>query len=321
MNGTELLEISGLTVRYPDAKTPTLRNVDLTLRKGEITCVIGESGCGKSTLFHSILQLPGRVSVMKGSVCFEGRDLSHMSAKELRSVHGNGIGAVFQEPGASLNPIRKIHVQFYEGLKAHGRISRQESRDKAAELLGDMEFPDPQRILDSCPAQLSGGMNQRVAIALAMAPDPKVLLCDEATSALDVTVQAQIVDRMLAVRDHYHTCILMITHNMGVVAKMADYVAVMYGGRIVEYGPREIVLSKPAHPYTRALLEAIPKLNGEAPKGIPGKRPDVFQEFGCSFEPRCPYASEKCRGGQQEPVKRYVGENHWTLCVEENANG
>ena len=303
-------------MRYPDAENLTLRDVDLTLKSGTVTCVIGESGCGKSTLFHAIMQLPGRVKITKGSVAFRGRNLTDLSKQELREVRGKGIGVVFQEPGASLDPVRKISVQFYEAMRAHDIfIKKREAREHSAVILRNMEFHDPDRILDSCPAQLSGGMNQRVAIALAMALKPDVLLCDEPTSALDVTVQAQIVEELLNLRDLYHTCILMITHNMGIVAKMADRVAVLYGGRMMEYGPKYNVLHNPAHPYTKALLDAIPKLDGTPPKGIPGSRPDVLTEKGCAFAPRCSAADKNCESCVQE--KHMVGTEHWTLCPKE----
>ena len=316
MEAEKLLEISSLSVRYPGAKTSTLRDVELTLRAGEITCVIGESGCGKSTLFHAVMQLPGRVEITEGSVCFRGEDLRDLSKQRLRELRGKRIGVVFQEPGASLDPIRKIRAQFYEALHAHdGSVTKAQAAEKAAAILKTLEFPDPDRILNSCPAQLSGGMNQRVAIALAMAPEPDVLLCDEPTSALDVTVQAQIVDELLRLRDTFGTCILLITHNMGVVAKMADRVAVMYGGRIVEYGPKDDVLYASSHPYTKALMEAIPKLNGQAPRGIPGKRPDVFPETGCAFAPRCPQSCRECETCGM--IRHFVHEEHWTLCPGE----
>ena len=320
MERETLLEVRDLTVRYPGAERPTLRDVALTLHPGQITCVIGESGCGKSTLFHAIMQLPGRVEITEGSVSFRGQDLRAMTKQQLRELRGNGIGVVFQEPGASLDPIRRIHVQFYEAMRAHSRrVTKQAAREKAAELLRSMEFPDPDRILASCPAQLSGGMNQRVAIALAMALEPDILLCDEPTSALDVTVQAQIVDELLRLRDEYRTCIMLITHNMGVVSKMADRVAVMYGGRIVEYGPKADVLHHPAHPYTRALLEAIPTLDGQPPRGIPGKRPDVFPAAGCAFAPRCACASPDC--GTCAMEKHLIREAHWTLCPKGVTDG
>ena len=312
----KLLEISSLCVRYPGADTLTLRDVDLTLSAGQITCVIGESGCGKTTLFHSILQLPGRVEITEGSVHFRGEELKTMPKQRLRELRGKGIGVVFQEPGAFLDPIRTICRQFFETLRAHdATVTRQQAEAKAESILQTLEFADPRRILNSCPAQMSGGMNQRVAIALAMAPEPDVLLCDEPTSALDVTVQAQIVEELMRLRDTFGTCILLITHNMGVVAKMADRVAVMYGGRIVEYGPRDDVLFAPSHPYTRALMDAIPTLDGKPPRGIPGKRPDVFPDEGCAFAPRCQMSCAGCEAC--EMTHHRISNDHWTLCREE----
>lgn len=311
-----LLSVRDLTVRYPGAPSPVLRDVSLALRPAAVTCVIGESGSGKSTLFHAILRLPGRVEILGGSVAFRGRELGAMTKQELRLLRGRGIGAVFQEPGASLDPIRKIETQFREAIRAHEpRVTRAQARERAAGLLKSMEFPDPDRILQSCPVQLSGGMNQRVAVAMAMAPGPELLLADEPTSALDVTVQAQLVEELLRLRDRYRTAILMVTHNMGVVAKMADRVAVMYGGRIVEYGPKDDVLRRPAHPYTRALLAAVPKLDGQPPRPIPGRRPEVFPETGCAFAPRCDRARAECAA--MIPRRRVISGEHWTLCGEE----
>ncbi len=264
-----LLELKNLSVRYPDGRDVVLQDVELALHAGEITCVIGESGCGKSTLFHTVLQLPGRVRITGGSVAFAGKNLQNLSLRELQEIRGTGIGAVFQEPGASLDPIRKIHRQFYDVLHAHDRgIRKAEARSRAAVLLRSMEFADPDRILDSCPVQLSGGMNQRVAIALAMVLEPKLLLADEPTSALDVTTQAQVLRELLILRERYGTAMLLITHNMGVVAKMADRVAVLQGGRIVEYGSRREVLGQPRHPYTRELLAAVPRLVGANATGF-----------------------------------------------------
>ena len=314
MEHTRLLEVTSVSARYPGDTKSILRNIDLSLDSGQITCVIGESGCGKSTLLNTVLQLPGRVDIYEGKVTYRGTDLSTLSREEMRQIRGSHIGVVFQEPGASLNPIRKIHVQFYEAMCAHGKVSRTDARNKAAAILKNLEFTDPDRILDSCPAQLSGGMNQRVAIALAMALNPEILLADEPTSALDVTVQAQIVHELMELKEKYNTCILMITHNMGVVAKMADMVAVMYGGRIIEYGTKEEVLYHASHPYTKALMAAIPRLDGIKPKGIPGKKPDLFTEEGCGFADRCPKAMEECRRGICE--KTYLNENHWSLCKE-----
>lgn len=309
-----LLDIHHLSVKYPDGQD-VLHDVSLHLRTGEIICVIGESGCGKSTLLNAILQMPGRVEITGGEIKFSGRDLCTFKREALRQVRGAGIGMVFQEPGASLDPIRKIGTQFFDTLRAHGKISRRQSDEKAVELLAEMGLADPQRILKSCPVQLSGGMNQRVAIALSMALGPDVLLADEPTSALDVTVQAQIVDALLKLRRQFGTSLLVVTHNMGVVAKMADKVAVMYGGRIVEYGNREAFLTAPAHPYTRALIAAIPKLDGTPPEGVPGQKPKNFPAQGCAFASRCPYAADDCLTREMKP--QWISDEHWTLCGAE----
>ncbi|MGI5978305.1 MAG: ABC transporter ATP-binding protein [Oscillospiraceae bacterium] len=311
MDGTALLDIRQLTAGYPDGAT-VLRDVSLKIHPKEILCVIGESGCGKSTLLNAILRLPGRVEIQSGEILFQGRDLREMDKKALSAVRGTGIGVVYQEPGASLNPIRRIDAQFYDALCAHGKITKTESREKAERLLAAMDLNEPARILKSCPAQLSGGMNQRVAIALAMALSPDVLLADEPTSALDVTVQSQIVEELIRLRDDYGTALLWVTHNMGVVAKAADTVVVMYCGKVVEYGMREEVLRTPAHPYTRALLEAIPKLDGTPPKGIPGSRPRHYDGRGCAFAGRCPHCGGNCHADTLAPV--HLGGDHWALC-------
>ena len=243
MEKEALLEVRSLSVRYPGNKKEVLHQVDLTLAPGAITCVIGESGSGKSTLLQAVLQLPGKVEITGGDISFRGQRLQTMPEAKRRIIRGSGMGVVFQEPGASLNPIRKIGRQFYDALHAHDRsITRAETQKRASAILKSMQFDDPERILDCCPLQLSGGMNQRVAIALAMVLNPALLLADEPTSALDVTVQLQIAEELLQIRKQYGTSILLITHNMGVAAKLADQIAVMYEGRIVEYGTREQVL-------------------------------------------------------------------------------
>ena len=261
MEKEALLEVRSLSVRYPGNKKEVLHQVDLTLAPGTITCVIGESGSGKSTLLQAVLQLPGKVEITGGDIAFRGQRLQTMPEAKRRIIRGSGMGVVFQEPGASLNPIRKIGRQFYDALHAHDRsITRAATQKRASAILKSMQFDDPERILDCCPLQLSGGMNQRVAIALAMVLNPALLLADEPTSALDVTVQLQIAEELLQIRKQYGTSILLITHNMGVAAKLADRIAVMYEGRIVEYGTREQVLYHPTHSYTKALLRAVPKL-------------------------------------------------------------
>ena len=306
-----LLDIHHLCVRYPYGDE-VLHDVSLHMHSKEIVCVIGESGCGKSTLLNAVLRMPGRVDITQGKILYRDRDLCTMPVNELRQLRGARIGMVFQEPGASLDPIRKISTQFYETIRAHQHIKKKEALTQAALLLLKLDFADPERILKSCPVQLSGGMNQRVAIALAMALRPDILLADEPTSALDVTVQAQIVEELLRLRTEFGTGILLVTHNIDIVSRMADKVAVMYEGRIVEFGYRESVLQAPAHPYTRALMSAIPKLDGTPPVGIPGRRPKKPALSGCAFMPRCPYAESRC--AKQEMSCIPVHGEHWTLC-------
>jgi oligopeptide/dipeptide ABC transporter ATP-binding protein len=306
-----LLDIHHLSAKYPHGRE-VLHDISLHLHDGEIICIIGESGSGKTTLLNAILGMPGKVEITQGKIIFAGKDLCTLKGEELRSIRGRGIGMIYQEPGAALNPIRKIGSQFYDTMRAHLKISRKEAERKALELLARLELPEPERVLKSCPVQLSGGMNQRVAIALAMALEPALLLADEPTSALDVTVQAQIVEELLKLRKEYGKTLVVVTHNMGVVAKMADKVSVMYGGRIVEYGYRENILKAPAHPYTRALLAAVPKLDGTPPQAIPGQRPSHFPGVGCAFANRCPYAHQDCTSREMLPIS--LGGEHWALC-------
>jgi oligopeptide/dipeptide ABC transporter ATP-binding protein len=306
-----LLDVHHLTVGYPDGGR-VLQDVSLHIHEGEIVCVIGESGCGKSTLLNAILQMPGRLHITEGEILFRGRNLRTLPREEVRRLRGTGMGMVFQEPGASMDPIRKIGAQFYETMRAHAPISRREAMGQAEDLLARLDLQDTRRILGSYPVELSGGQKQRVAIALAMALRPDILLADEPTSALDVTVQAQIVEELMRLRDDFGTALLVVTHNMGVVSRMADKVAVMYGGRIVEYGYRHDVMTAPAHPYTRALMDAIPRPDGTPPKAIPGVRTKKEFDYPCPFLDRCPYAHPACRTEKAEKIP--IHGEHWTLC-------
>jgi oligopeptide/dipeptide ABC transporter ATP-binding protein len=306
-----LLDIHRLSVSYPGGE-PVLHDVSIHMHEKEIVCVIGESGCGKTTLLNAILRMPGRLGKVEGEILYHGRNLLDIPPDDLRRLRGAGIGMIFQEPGASLDPIRKIGDLFCETMRAHKKVKKNEVLAEAKALLSRMGFPDPARILKSCSAQLSGGMNQRIAIALVMILCPDVLLTDEPTSALDATNQVQLVDELLRLRAEFGTSILLVTHNMGIVARMADKVAVMYKGRIVEYGYRESLLKAPVHPYTRALMAEIPKLNGAPPKGIPGYGQNEISRNGCAFAPRCSHASGRC-------VLHKIGRiavrgEHWTLC-------
>jgi len=306
-----LLDVHHLTVEYPNGER-ILQDVSLHIHEGEIVCVIGESGCGKSTLLNAILQMPGQLDIVEGEILFHGQNLRALPREDVRRLRGSGIGMVFQEPGASMDPIRRIGSLFYETMRAHSPISRREALRQAEELLRRLHLQDARRILDSCPVELSGGQKQRVAIALAMALRPDILLADEPTSALDVTVQAQIVEELMALRDEFGTALLVVTHNMGVVSRMADKVAVMYGGRIVEYGYRKDVMTAPAHPYTRALMDAIPRPDGTPPKAVPGARTKKEFSYPCPFLDRCPYVHTECRTRKAEKIP--IHGEHWTLC-------
>ncbi len=314
-----LLALEDVSVAY--GGVPVVRGVSLTVSPGEILGVVGESGCGKTTLLDAVLGLlrrDGRVT--GGRIVFEGRDLAGLDARAMGKLRGEALGAVFQNPGDSLNPARRIHTQFYEALRAHRRVTRAEARAIAADRLARLHLEEPEALLACYPFQLSGGMAQRVALALAMALEPRLLLCDEPTSALDVTVQARVLRELRALRDRYGTAILLVTHNIGVVAHMADRVAVLYGGRLVETGGRAQVLARPAHPYTRALLAAAPDFSGRLPRGLPGTPPLPGQAAaGCPFADRCPRAAAACR--EREPVLHPLPEGRATACwreVEDN---
>ena len=263
---TNLLEIKDLEAGYDDLKI--ISDINLKVKKGEILGIVGESGSGKSTLLKSIMQIRETgVKVFKGEILFNGNSILNLPKKENRMMRGNHIGVIFQNPGASLNPTRKIKKQFEETLKSH-KTDLKDFEEAVLNLFEKLNLKNGRRILNSYPFELSGGMNQRVAIAIAMILNPELLLADEPTSALDAPIQYQVIEEMIKIRNDFKNSIVVITHNMGVVSKMADNVAIMYGGRILEYGDVKKILKEPKHPYTKALLDAIPKLNGNIPKSI-----------------------------------------------------
>ncbi len=311
MERASLLEVNQLSVKYQTGES-VLKSVSFSVEPNEITCVIGESGCGKTTLLNTILRMSKKIEITAGEVLYHDLNLEHMTRNETRPIRGAGIGMIFQEPTASLDPTRKIKTLFYETLRAHQKISRKAAYRKAYDILSNMGFNDVDEVLRSYPVQLSGGMNQRVAIGLAMSLEPDLLLADEPTSALDVITQSQLIDELLKLRKTYGTSLLLVTHNMGVVRRMADKIAVMYGGRIVEYGRCEKVLGNPRHPYTRALLEAIPRLDGIPPKTIPGNRIESIDHEGCAFSARCTKATTACN--EKMGQKKVIDQDHWTLC-------
>ena len=304
-----------------------LRGVSFELKKGKILCIVGESGCGKSVTANSLMGLLPELSrIESGEIHFyyQGKDIRidqlKRTGKEMRSLRGSGMAMIFQDPMTALNPVFTVGYQIDEALLYHGQAkNRREADKKAVELLKDMGIPLPEQRVKEYPHQFSGGMSQRAMIAMAMSCRPKVLVADEPTTALDVTIQAQIFELMLELKDNNDTAILLITHDMGVVAELADDVAVMYMGNIVESGDARAVLTTPSHPYTKALLDSIPVLGrGKKQKLMPikGSTPDPYDRpKGCQFAPRCPYASEECEA--RMPGETLIEEGHMCRCFHD----
>ena len=303
----EILKVKDLSVNNNSVKI--LKNISFNIKKGEILGIVGESGCGKSTLIRALIQMMNKSEeIISGEILFNERNLLSLDSKQIRKLRGNNLAVIFQNPGATLNPIRKIGKQFVQTMQSHMDISKNEALEKASNMLEKVNLKDSKCILNSYPFELSGGMKQRVTIALAMILEPEILIADEPTSALDVTVQAQVVKEMMSLRDNFQTSIIIVTHSMSVISQMVDKVAVMYSGNIVEYGDKEDILRNPKHPYTKALIDAVPKLNGTMPKGIKGN-PPLFTEniTGCSFAPRCEKCNEVCIKNQQYLKKMHDG--------------
>lgn len=293
-----------------------VNGVSFELAKGETLGLVGESGCGKSLTSLSITGLLGpKVRVSQGRAMFEGRDILSLPEKEKRSLRGGSISMIFQEPMTALNPLFTIGNQMVEMMLPHMKISKKEALERSVKLLSDMGIERPERIVKSYPFQLSGGMLQRVMIAMSLSCNPKILIADEPTTALDVTIQAQILKLMNELKEKYDTSIILITHNLGVVAQTCDQVAVMYFGQIVETAPVKELFGNPRHPYTRGLMGCIPKLDADEEflNTIPGMVPAVTEEIrGCSFAPRCPECMDKCRCEKPELLE--AAEGHLCRC-------
>ena len=258
-----MLEIKDLAVQYGD-QAPTIEHFNLSMKKGEIISVVGESGSGKTTVIRAVLgALPGAGRVTSGDILYHGESLLKNSPNDWRKIRGSKMSMIFQDCGGTLNPIRKIGSQYVEYIRTHESISKKEAWNKAVSMLTKMRLPDAENIMNSYPYQLSGGMRQRVGIAMAMTFNPELLLADEPTSALDVTTQAQIVRQMMELRDDFGTGIIIVTHNIGVAAYMADQLIVMNHGKVVDHGTREAVLNNPTSDYTKKLLEAVPEMEGK----------------------------------------------------------
>jgi len=325
-SAASLLEIEGLKTHFftRDGVVRAVDGVSFSVAPGETLAVVGESGCGKSVTSLSILRLiaspPGRI--VEGSIRFQGQDLLALSERGMRDIRGNEISMIFQEPMTSLNPVLSVGRQITETLTLHRGLSREAGKARAIEMLRLVGIPEPASRLRQYPHEFSGGMRQRVMIAMALACDPKLLIADEPTTALDVTVQAQILDLMRQLKARTGTAIILITHSLGVVAEMAQRVIVMYGGRKVEEAPVGALFATPRHPYTRALLSSVPRLrsslagNGKARLAeIAGVVPSLKEAIpGCIFAPRCRHASEPCR--QSYPPLEQKAAGHWVACWE-----
>lgn len=311
----EILNLKNLSVSYGDINI--LKDIDLSLKKGEILGIVGESGSGKSTLIKSIMGILDENASIDGEINFEGKDLASLSLKDYRKIKGKEISMIFQNPTEYFNPTRKISKQFIETIRSHNDISKQEIQKKSINTFKFLGLQDGKKIWNSYPFELSGGMNQRVAIALSIMLEPKILLADEPTSALDVTVQVQVVKELLKLRQKLNTSIILVTHNIGVASYMAHNIGVMYGGRIIEYGESEELINNPKHPYTKMLINSVPVINGNIPNGIEGSLPN-FQDIkeGCVFLDRCKYASRECK--IKVPSAKYWGKSHWSSCLIEN---
>ena len=258
-----MLEIKDLAVQYGN-QTPTIEHFNLSMKKGEIISVVGESGSGKTTVIRAVLgALSGAGRVTSGDILYHGESLLKNSKSDWRKIRGSKMSMIFQDCGGTLNPIRKIGSQYVEYIRTHQSMTKKEAWDKAVSMLTKMRLPDAENIMNSYPYQLSGGMRQRVGIAMAMTFNPELLLADEPTSALDVTTQAQIVRQMMELRDDFGTGIIIVTHNIGVAAYMADQLIVMHHGNVVDHGTREEVLNNPTSDYTKKLLEAVPEMEGK----------------------------------------------------------
>jgi oligopeptide/dipeptide ABC transporter ATP-binding protein len=320
---SHLLEVRNLHTYFHtrEGLVCAVDGVSFHVDRGELLSLVGESGCGKSMTALSIMRLvapPGKI--VAGEVLFDGRDLLKLSPAEIRDVRGNDIAMIFQDPMTSLNPVFTIGEQIAEALRLHRRLSRKDARQAAVNAMREVAIPDPELRAKDYPHQLSGGMRQRVMIAMALACDPKLLIADEPTTALDVTIQAQILELLNHLRRTRELGVLLITHDLGVVAEVADRVAVMYTGKIVEASPVDELFARPKHPYTEGLLRSVPKLTerdvvkAERLQTIEGMvpRPTALPP-GCHFEPRCPYRMPRCR---EEEIPLYpAGEEVLVRCV------
>ena len=315
-----LLEVNDLAVSFFTyaGEVQAVRGISWHLNRHETIALVGESGCGKSVTIQTVmglLQSPGRV--IGGSVRFEGRDMLALNAKELRQIQGNRMSMIFQDPLSYLNPTMRVGEQIAESYRLHHRVSRAEAEARVLEMMRLISFPEPERNMRAYPHQLSGGMRQRIMVAMALICNPQVLFADEPTTALDVTIQAQIIELMNSLKEKLNTAIVLITHDLGVVANMAQRIYVMYAGKIVERGSAQDIFYRPKHPYTWGLLASVPRLDAEQSRDfryIPGTPPDLLNPpRGCPFAARCRYACRACVNDMPEETA-FDTQDHRASC-------
>jgi oligopeptide/dipeptide ABC transporter ATP-binding protein len=310
----KLLEVTDLHVQFAteDGVVRAVDGVSFALERGKVLGIVGESGSGKSVTAMTLLGLTRGVNAkFEGAIEYKGEDLLKMSEAELRRFRGNELAMIFQDPMTSMNPVYRIGDQISEAIRTHEDVSKQTARNRAVQLLRQVGIPEPEERDNDYPHQFSGGMRQRAMIAMALANNPDVLIADEPTTALDVTIQAQIIELIDKLKDDFNSSVILITHDLGVVADIADDIAVMYAGRVVEYGTKRQVFYDPQHPYTWGLLGSIPRLDREKPEklaSIAGAPPSLINlPQGCKFRPRCPHAFSKCT--EHPPLENRVGDS------------
>lgn len=317
-NREELLRIEDLVVSYRTSEeiVRAVNGVSFSVKKGQTLGLVGETGAGKTTIAKSIMSIlpdpPAKID--GGTIWFEGQDILRMKEREIRKIRGKKISMIFQDPMTALNPVFTVGDQIAEGIRIHENISRKQSEERAKEMLEMVGIPSAR--YGEYPHQFSGGMKQRVVIAIALSCNPELLIADEPTTALDVTIQAQVLEMIGELKDKFNTAMILITHDLGIVAEVCDQVAVVYAGEIVEMGDREDIFDRPAHPYTNGLFAALPSLAGDQKrlKPIKGLTPNPADlPEGCKFWPRCPYASEECR--KNNPPLTEISPGHFSKCT------
>jgi peptide/nickel transport system ATP-binding protein len=318
-----MLDIQGLKTHFKtdDGWLHAVDGVDISIDSGETVCVVGESGCGKSVTAKTVMKLidmpPGKI--VAGKILWQGRDLVPLSSEEMQKIRAKEIAIIFQEPMTSLNPVYTVGEQIAESVRLHEGLSKKAAMDRAIEMLKRVKIPTPEKRVSDYPHQFSGGMRQRVMIAIALACNPKLLIADEPTTALDVTIQAQILDLIAELKAEYGTAVMLITHAMGVVAEVAQRVVVMYAGRVVEEAPVDVLFREPRHPYTRGLIRSIPRIDLAATEkirleAIPGTVPKLIEPAeGCRFAARCRYAKPECNAGTPPLIEITPG--HKVACI------